>query len=94
MRKIFVAAFMAMGISSAFAQSNVTVNDTIINDTTKKSIAYADTVIIDTTKTKPAEPTLMATNDTVVNDTTQTTPCPKDTEKIILALQTRKHTVK
>ena len=83
MKKIFVVAFMAMGLNSAFANTNIIVNDTIVNDSTK-SFALPDTVVTDTTKT-----TGYVENDTVITDSTKTekvVTCDKAGEKAIRAL--------
>lgn len=61
MKKIFAVAFMAMGLSSAFANTNIIVNDTIVCDSTK---ALPDTIIVDTTKTAG-----YAENDTIIDST-------------------------
>lgn len=64
MKKIFAVAFMAMGLSSAFANTNIIVNDTIVCDSTK---ALPDTIIVDSTKTAG-----YVENDTIITDSTKT----------------------
>lgn len=99
MKKIFVVAFMAMGLNSAFANTNIIVNDTIVNDSTK-SFALPDTVATDTTKTTgyvendtiitdSTKTAGFAENDTVITDSTKTeevVTCDKAGEKAIRAL--------
>lgn len=99
MKKIFVVAIMAMGLNSTFANTNIIVNDTIVNDSTK-SFALADTVVTDTAKTTgyaendtiitdSTKNTGFAENDTVITDSTKTekvVTCDKAGEKAIRAL--------